>query len=309
MYIIEWYNLQYIYIEQSSCQWTFKAQCTAVSICLEQTWTTTRTTPPQSVHMPQRLSSGQSSGHEPHSEAVTSPDGAPTDTRAHREPLHAVLPCDGVAVLRVVEERHVDSDQRRPVSCQDLTPDDWRQAVQDKQTREGFSEQAAATASAQPSAVMSLPAARGSADDLLTIRNTHTSGTVTHENAPHKAARRVCLLLLKTHHSPAEELRLMFWSILLIYCSIYDPTEHRHMLNIKNVSFWQNPSCRLWMRPCIMWGHHQGQKCKREKSHTRHMHFILTVYRIYSYSLKVKSFFWCFRLYQLQCISTMETFH
>lgn len=38
--------------------------------------------------------------------------------------LHAILPGDGVAVLRVVQERHVDSNQRRPVSREDLTPDD-----------------------------------------------------------------------------------------------------------------------------------------------------------------------------------------
>lgn len=46
---------------------------------------------------------------------------APTDAVS---PLHAVLPCDGVAVLRVVQKRHVDSNQRRPVSREDLTPDD-----------------------------------------------------------------------------------------------------------------------------------------------------------------------------------------
>lgn len=43
--------------------------------------------------------------------------------------LHAVLPGDGVAVLRVVQKGHVDSDQRRPVSREDLTSDDWRQAA------------------------------------------------------------------------------------------------------------------------------------------------------------------------------------
>lgn len=37
--------------------------------------------------------------------------------------LHAVLPRDGVAVLRVVQEGHVDSDERRSISGQDLTPD------------------------------------------------------------------------------------------------------------------------------------------------------------------------------------------
>lgn len=45
--------------------------------------------------------------------------------RVHREsPLHAILPRDGVAVLRVVQKGHVDSNQRRPVSREDLTPDD-----------------------------------------------------------------------------------------------------------------------------------------------------------------------------------------
>lgn len=39
-------------------------------------------------------------------------------------PLHAILPRDGVAVLWVVQKRHVDSDQRRSVPREDLTPDD-----------------------------------------------------------------------------------------------------------------------------------------------------------------------------------------
>lgn len=45
--------------------------------------------------------------------------------------LHAVLPGDGVAVLRVVQEGHVDSNQRRPVSCQNLTADDGGKAVRE----------------------------------------------------------------------------------------------------------------------------------------------------------------------------------
>lgn len=46
------------------------------------------------------------------------------DACVHGESLlHAVLPRDGVAVLRVVQERHIDSDQRRPVSREDLTSD------------------------------------------------------------------------------------------------------------------------------------------------------------------------------------------
>ncbi len=50
---------------------------------------------------------------------------APTDACVHGEsPLHAILPRDGVAVLRVVQKRHVDSNKRRPVSREDLTPDD-----------------------------------------------------------------------------------------------------------------------------------------------------------------------------------------
>lgn len=43
--------------------------------------------------------------------------------------LHAVLPRDGVSVVGVARKGHVDSDQRRPVSGEDLTPDDRRQAV------------------------------------------------------------------------------------------------------------------------------------------------------------------------------------
>lgn len=38
--------------------------------------------------------------------------------------LHAVLARDGVAVLWVVPEGHIDSDQGCPVSRQHLTPDD-----------------------------------------------------------------------------------------------------------------------------------------------------------------------------------------
>lgn len=55
---------------------------------------------------------------------------APTYACVYTEtPLHAILSRDGVAVLRVVLERHVNSNQRRPVSSKDLTPDDWCQAV------------------------------------------------------------------------------------------------------------------------------------------------------------------------------------
>lgn len=43
--------------------------------------------------------------------------------------LHAVLPRDGVAVLRVVQEGHVDSDEWRSVSGEDLTPDYRHQAA------------------------------------------------------------------------------------------------------------------------------------------------------------------------------------
>lgn len=43
--------------------------------------------------------------------------------------LHAILPCDGVAVLWVVEERHVDSNERCPVPREDLTSDYWHQAA------------------------------------------------------------------------------------------------------------------------------------------------------------------------------------
>lgn len=43
--------------------------------------------------------------------------------------LHAVLPRDRVAVLRVVQEGDVDSDERRSVSGEDLTPDHRHQAA------------------------------------------------------------------------------------------------------------------------------------------------------------------------------------
>ena len=57
--------------------------------------------------------------------SVLSRHVAPADACVRRvSPLHAVLPRDGVAELRVVQEGHVDSDQRRPVSREDLTPDD-----------------------------------------------------------------------------------------------------------------------------------------------------------------------------------------
>ena len=50
---------------------------------------------------------------------------ATIDARVHTgTPLHAILSCDGVAVLRVVQERNVDSNEGRPVSREDLTPDD-----------------------------------------------------------------------------------------------------------------------------------------------------------------------------------------
>lgn len=47
----------------------------------------------------------------------------------HVSLLHAVLPRDGVAVLRVVQEGHVDSDERRSISGEDLTPDYRHQAA------------------------------------------------------------------------------------------------------------------------------------------------------------------------------------
>lgn len=47
----------------------------------------------------------------------------------HVSILHAVLPRDGVAVLRIVQEGHVDADERRSVSGEDLTPDYRHQAA------------------------------------------------------------------------------------------------------------------------------------------------------------------------------------
>ena len=42
--------------------------------------------------------------------------------------IHAVLACDGVSMFSVVDERHVDTNQWRPVCGQDLPSDDGRQA-------------------------------------------------------------------------------------------------------------------------------------------------------------------------------------
>lgn len=51
--------------------------------------------------------------------------------------LHAVLPRDGVAVLRVMQEGHVDSDERRSVSGEDLTSDYRHQAATDRANTRG----------------------------------------------------------------------------------------------------------------------------------------------------------------------------
>lgn len=51
--------------------------------------------------------------------------------------LHAVLARDGVTVLWVVPEGHIDSNQGCPVSRQHLTPDDWRQAAPVNKHKEG----------------------------------------------------------------------------------------------------------------------------------------------------------------------------
>lgn len=52
--------------------------------------------------------------------------------------LHAVLSCDGVAVLWVVEERHVDSNERCPIPCEDLTSDYWHHAAWANKHRKGW---------------------------------------------------------------------------------------------------------------------------------------------------------------------------
>lgn len=57
--------------------------------------------------------------------------------RRLRRDLHSVLPGDGVAVLRIVEEGNVDSDQWRPISRQDLTSDYRHQAAWTNKQREG----------------------------------------------------------------------------------------------------------------------------------------------------------------------------
>lgn len=52
--------------------------------------------------------------------------------------LHAVLPRNGVAVLWVVEERHVDSNEWCPVPREDLTSDYWHQAAWANKHRKGW---------------------------------------------------------------------------------------------------------------------------------------------------------------------------
>lgn len=49
--------------------------------------------------------------------------------RMHGAYLHSILPGDGGAKLRVVQEGNVDADQWRPVSRQDLTSDYRHQAA------------------------------------------------------------------------------------------------------------------------------------------------------------------------------------
>lgn len=47
--------------------------------------------------------------------------------------IHAILACDGVSMICVVDKGHVDSDQRRPICCQDLPSDDRHKATGDTQ--------------------------------------------------------------------------------------------------------------------------------------------------------------------------------
>lgn len=106
-------------------------------------------------------------------------------------PLHAVLPCDGVAVLRVVQKRHVDSNQRRPVSCEDLTPDYRHQAAwtNTKKARVNKQCQPASTRSrgvntannCQPFAAETSKEARFT--DIQTHTHARTSVAVSHGNA------------------------------------------------------------------------------------------------------------------------------
>ena len=49
--------------------------------------------------------------------------------------IHAVLACDGVSMFCVVDERHVDTNQWRPVCGQDLSSDDGRQASDTRERR------------------------------------------------------------------------------------------------------------------------------------------------------------------------------
>lgn len=51
--------------------------------------------------------------------------------------LHSVLPRDGVAVLWVMQEGHVDSDERRSVSGEDLTSDYRHQAATERANTRG----------------------------------------------------------------------------------------------------------------------------------------------------------------------------
>lgn len=109
--------------------------------------------------------------------------------------LHAVLAGDGVPVLRVVQERHVDSNQRCPVSREDLTPDDWCQAVLGaSKHRKGLSKQTEAASERQAeaetplTAAVPVPAAAAGSCDLSSVKDTRTSGeAVIYENASSSA--------------------------------------------------------------------------------------------------------------------------
>lgn len=68
-------------------------------------------------------------GHTAAREREREIEGERESARAVERHLHAVLPGDGEAVLREVDKGHVDSDQRRPVGRQHLTPDDRHQAA------------------------------------------------------------------------------------------------------------------------------------------------------------------------------------
>lgn len=125
-------------------------------------------------------------------------------------PLHAVLPCDGVAVLRVVQKRHVDSNQRRPVSCEDLTPDDRHQAAwtNTKKARVNKQCQPASTRSrgvntannCQPFAAETSKEARFT--DIQTHTHTHAhQWLLVMEMPPRRTPLPLHLLRLKPHNS------------------------------------------------------------------------------------------------------------